>query len=376
MRLDDKTTTGADTGSDRPAEIGRLSWRFVLSLLLLPLAVSVSHSAEGQWGVFELLDRQILPGERAKFSFITEDSFAASFLNMPVFVTRGARSGPTLCVTAGIHGDEINGIEIARRVFAEIDAKKLSGTLIVLPSINAEGFRTGSRTLSDRRDLNRAFPGKSHGSVAAIIADGVFSRVLMRCDAVVDLHTASNNRANLPQIRADLTNPAIKDLAVHFGVGIIVNGPGPIGSLRRAVADAGIPVIIYEAGEPLRFQEHEIERGVSGVLNIIGYLQMIDGHDVETPDNRIYERSRWLRASPGQSGFFFPVAVLGDKISEGDLLGRIVDPISDEVYEVRSGLKGQIVGMAVSQPVLSGYALYHVAWKSQTAGPDQTAPGN
>jgi len=186
--------------------------------------------------------------------------------------------------------------------------------------------------------------------------------VLSHCDALVDLHTASNQRANLPQIRADLSDPEIRDLAIHFGLGIVVGGTGPNGSLRREAAKAGIPAIIYEAGEPFRFQEDEIERGVRGVKNIMAHLDMIDGADREIPDTRVYERSRWVRTAVGNGGFFFPTAKLGDVVRTGDSLGRIVDPLTDAVFEVISPMSGEIIGMAVARPVLSGFALFNLAW--------------
>ncbi len=310
----------------------------------------------------QLLGREIAPGMRSKFAFIPDRSFEASYLNMPVFVARGLTPGPTLCLTAGIHGDELNGVEIARRVFAQIDPQELRGALITLPAINAQGVRAGNRYLSDGRDLNRAFPGRAGGSVAALIAHAIFTKVLSHCDALIDLHTASNQRANLPQIRADLSDPAIWELAVHFGIGIVVGGSGPDGSLRREAAKSGIPAIIYEAGEPNRFQEDEIERGVNGVKSVMAYLEMTDEADREIPDARIYERSRWIRTALGNGGFFFPTATLGDTVRIGDSLGKIVDPYTDASFEVISPLAGEIIGMAVSQPVLSGYALFHLAW--------------
>lgn len=314
------------------------------------------------WGALALLDRQIEPGTTRRMAFTRDESFAASYLNTPVFVARGAERGPTLCLTAGVHGDELNGVEVARRAFAQVDPKKLHGTLIALPAINAHGVRTGNRYLADRRDLNRAFPGSTGGSVARLIAHGVFSRVLIHCDAVVDLHTASNQRANLPQIRADISDPAIRDLAVHFGLGIVIGGAGPDGSLRREVAKAGIPAIIYEAGEPDRFQEDEIERGVRGVESVMAYLDMILSEEMEIPEARIYERSRWVRAEVNASGFFFPTAELGDVIEVGDPLGSIIDPLTDDTIEIISPLAGEVIGMAVPQPVLPGYALFHLAW--------------
>jgi len=311
---------------------------------------------------FQLLGREIAPGTRSKFAFIPDRSFEASYLNMPVFVVRGLTPGPTLCLTAGVHGDELNGVEVARRAFAQIDPKDLRGTLIALPAINAEGVRSGNRYLPDRRDLNRAFPGRSGSSVAGLIAHAVFTRVLSHCDALVDLHTASNQRTNLPQIRADLSVPEIRELAIHFGLGIIVAGSGPDGSLRREAAKAGIPAIIYEAGEPFRFQEDEIERGVQGVENVMAYLDMTEEIDREIPGNRIYERSRWVRVAVGNGGFFFPTAELGEDVRTGDSLGNVIDPLTDASFEVISPIEGEIIGMAVPQPVLSGYALFHLAW--------------
>ena len=295
-------------------------------------------------------------------AFAEEETFATSFLNMAVFAARGKQRGPRLCLTAGVHGDELNGVEVARRSFAAADPKALRGTLIALPTINAHGVRTKSRYLSDRRDLNRAFPGSTGGSVARLIAYAVFSEVLVDCDAVIDLHTASNQRANLPQIRADIADPAIRDLAIHFGVGIVVAGAGPDGSLRREAARAGIPAIIYEAGEPDRFQPEEIDKGVQGVRSVMVHLGMISGEELEVPAARIYERSQWVRTPVDASGFFFPTAGLGDVVEVGQVLGTIIDPWTDESAQVTSTLGGEIIGMAVPQPVLPGYALFHLAW--------------
>ncbi len=335
-----------------------------LAALLVALAtVSVAEDNESDaWDSLVLLEREIDVGTKSRFSFAPDRSFESSYLNMPVFVTRGQVPGPTLCVTAGVHGDELNGVEIARRAFARSDPSTLRGTLIALPAINAAGVRTGNRYLSDRRDLNRAFPGRATGSVASLIAHEVFSDVLRFCDAVVDLHTASNKRSNLPQIRADISNAAMRELAIHFGIGIVIAGAGPDGSLRREAAKSGIPAIIYEAGEPHRFQLPEIERGVEGVENLMAYLDMIDREEREIPDARIYEKSRWVRTARGNAGFFFPSVELGEVVKKGTLLGNIIDPLTDETYDVASPAAGEVIGMALPQPVLSGYALVHLAW--------------
>lgn len=331
-----------------------------LGLVGITAALVSEDSAAEDWGALELVGREIQPGDKLKFPLIPDRSFEGSYLNMPVFAARGARPGASLCVTAGVHGDEMNGIEIARRVFAQTDPKKLAGTLIVLPAINAEGFRTGSRYLTDRRDLNRAFPGNPDGSVASVIANAVFKHLVSHCNALVDLHTGSNRRTNVPQIRVDLANEEAAELAKHFGVGYIVNGGGPKKSLRREAMDAGILAIIYEAGEPLRFQPEEIARGTQGVVNVMAYLDMIESPESEVPESNIYRRGRWVRVGRRQGGFFFPEKGLGDEVSTGDVLGYVVDPLTDERHEIVAPFEGDIIGMAVPQVVLTGYGVFHL----------------
>jgi predicted deacylase len=342
----------------------RLTAAFFSALFLLTMG---SANAEGTataeaWGPITVVGRTVEPGTSSRFSFAEKPSFRGWYLNSPVFVARGSTAGPTLCLTAGIHGDELNGVEVARRAFSLTDATQLKGTLIAVPAINAEGVRTGSRYLSDRRDLNRAFPGKEGGSIASLIAWAVTSYVLPHCDFVIDLHTGSDSRANVPQIRADLDNDAVRGLAMHFGHGIVVGGAGPDGSWRREAVKAGVPAIIYEAGEPLRFEPDEIAHGVEGVRSVMAYLEMIDAPVHAVAEDQVYTRSTWLRAGLDQSGFFFPLVALGDQVEKGDLLGRIVDPITDFEHEIRAPMGGKLIGMAVSRPVLSGYGLFHLAW--------------
>ena len=333
-----------------------------LPTLLSGAVLAAETPAEQVWGPITVVGRTVEPGSSSRFSFAEKPSFRAWYLSAPIFVARGVLPGPTLCLTAGIHGDELNGVEVARRSFAITDPKRLSGTLIAVPAINAEGVRTGSRYLSDRRDLNRAFPGRVGGSIASLIAYAVTTAILPHCDFVIDLHTGSDQRANVPQIRADLGDEQIRALATHFGHGIIVGGEGPEGSWRREAVKAGVPAIIYEAGGPLRFEPEEIENGTDGVLSVMAYLEMIDAPEHVIPADRVYTKSTWLRAGLDQNGFFFPVAKLGDKVQKGDLLGRVVDPLTDIEYETLAPRSGTLIGMAVSRPVLNGYGLFHIAW--------------
>ena len=205
-RMADSTGSGMFTPNFRITGIA-----IVMVLALVPPQQAVTAET-GTWTSLRLASHEIAPGTSSRFALIPDRSFEASYLNSPVFVARGASPGPTLCLTAGVHGDELNGVEVARRSFAETDPKALKGTLIALPAINAEGVRTGNRYMSDRRDLNRAFPGTKGGSVASLISHAIFSELVEHCEALIDLHTASNNRSNLPQIRADLDDPAILKL--------------------------------------------------------------------------------------------------------------------------------------------------------------------
>jgi uncharacterized protein len=329
-----------------------------LALVAL-LALFPGPAPAGDWDAVEIAHERIAPGELRRFTYQGKRSFEGSFIDFPVFVARGATPGPKLCVTSGIHGDEVNSVEIARRVFAAVKPEELSGTLVVLPSINTLGFRTRERNMVDRRDLNRAFPGSPNGSVASIVAHAVFNGVILDCDYLVDLHTGSNLRTNYPQIRVDEDDPRALQLAHWFGVGLIVTGAGPKGSLRREAAGRGIPAIIYEAGPPYVFLEAEIELGVEGVRNVMARLDMTADPPSESVSEVLVD-SRWLRVPPGRGGIYLPSVRLGDSVTEGQLLATIADPVSDQVHELHAEIGGVIIGMALPQVVLSGYALFHV----------------
>lgn len=328
-------------------------------LLTLALATAAISAAAEEWPPLHVLGKVVVPGQTLTLSLLASESFMGAALPTPVLVTRGARPGPSLCLTAGIHGDEVNGVEIVRQVVEKVDPVKLSGTVIAVPIVNLHGFRRGSRYLPDRRDLNRYFPGNPHGSSASRIAHAFFDGVIRHCDMLVDLHTGSFHRTNVPQVRADLREPKVTELAVAFGAEIVVHSVGTPGTLRRAAVSATIPAITYEAGEPTRFQREEVERGVQGVRSVMRSLEMLDERGSWLRGNqRVYYRSRWVRVDDG--GILRARVSVGDVVAEGEVLGIVIDPLSNERAVVRAPQRGRVIGMAVDQIVIPGYAAFHI----------------
>ncbi|HEY8123414.1 MAG TPA: succinylglutamate desuccinylase/aspartoacylase family protein [Myxococcota bacterium] len=336
-----------------------------------PQPVTVTST---QWDEVVLLGRRIAPGDKRRLFLRTSESFSGSDSELPVLVTRGATPGPTVCLIAGVHGDELNGIEIVRKVVEGLTPRRLSGMVIAVPVANLHGFRRSSRYLPDRRDLNRFFPGTATGSSASRIANSLWTEAIRHCSSVIDLHTGSFHRTNLPQVRIDTTDARSLALARGFGSALIIHDPGIDGTLRRAARRAGIGAITYEAGEPLRFQEREIARGVEGVRNVLAALGMSDDAPVAgTP--RVYQRTRWVRVDDG--GIFFTRRRLGETVNAGDLLGTVTDPVTNESKRVEAPVRGRIIGMAVPQVVIPGYAAFHLgvdATQPFAANPADDAP--
>ena len=324
---------------------------------LLCAAAGVARAQEA-WPPLELLGETIAPGEKWRLSWVSGETFAGAPVPIPARVARGSQPGPTLCLTAGIHGDELNGIEVVRRVLQEIDPSRLRGTLIGVPIVNLAGFRQASRYLPDRRDLNRHFPGRANGSAAARIAHSFFEQVIRHCEALVDFHTGSFHRSNVPQVRTDATDSGAFELAKAFGIGVVVHAPGEPGTLRRAAGEIGIPAIIYEAGEPMRFQPDEVAEGVRGVLELLSRKGMLASGPRRGNRQEIYYRARWVRVNDG--GILLSSVDLGDTVKVGDELGSVTDPISSDRSVVRSPYDGRVLGMALNQVVIPGFAAFHI----------------
>lgn len=289
---------------------------------------------------------------------------------MPVHVIRGKREGPTLFVCAALHGDEINGVEVIRRLIHRPAIRRLRGTLIAVPIVNTHGFINQSRYLPDRRDLNRVFPGSDHGSLAARVAHQFMQEIASQCSHGIDLHTAAVHRENLPQIRADLSRSGNAAMARAFGAPVILDASLREGSIREALQEHDIDIIVYEAGEALRFNELAIRAGVRGVLSVMHEIGMLAGrrhHKVEPMVARSYS---WVRAP--QSGIMRLQVPLGARVGKGQVIGAIADPFGQNEAEIRAHATGIVIGRTNLPLVNEGEAIIHIARFTDTDSAEET----
>ena len=305
-------------------------------------------------------DVTIEPSQRRYVDLPLPPLYTHTSVEMPVHVINGRHAGPVMFVTSAIHGDEINGIEIIRRLLATKALSRMSGTLITVPVVNVYGFVSQSRYLPDRRDLNRSFPGSERGSMAARLADTLMSEIVEKCTHGIDLHTAAEGRANLPQIRVDLqANPELLELAEAFGPPILVDSSTRDGTLRSAVGN--LPMLLYEAGEALRFDELAIRAGLKGILRVMRHLNMLPAGKLSERKSKpwLANNSVWMRAP--QSGILRSRIPLGGIVEKGVVLGYISDPFGEAEQAVISDAAGVLIGITKLPLVHEGEALYHVA---------------
>ena len=329
------------------------------------------HRARALRNAFEIGTERVAPGARRLVVLPVSKLSNHTAVTLPVHVLHGTRPGPTMFVSAAIHGDELNGVEIIRRVLRRLQPGAIAGTLLAIPVVNAYGFIGRSRYLPDRRDLNRAFPGSPVGSLAARLAHLFLNEVVRRCQLGIDLHTAAVHRVNLPQIRADFSRrPRCRALAEAFGAPVALESPERTGSLRRAARELGCDVLVYEAGEGLRFDEFAITAGVDGIADVMlktGMLELPDG--VELPARAMIRQpvfanaSTWVRAPDG--GIFRTVRSIGNAVAEGETIGYVANPYEDLEIAITSPRRGIIVGSTTLPVVNMGDALFHVAWSAQ-----------
>jgi predicted deacylase len=304
----------------------------------------------------------ITRGMRATIDLPLPKLYTYTRMTMPVQVVRGKREGPRLFVSATIHGDELNGVEIIRRLLKHKALNRLSGTLIAVPIVNVYGVIHHSRYMPDRRDLNRAFPGSERGSMASQVAHLFMHEIVANATHGIDLHTGTLHRCNLPQIRANLDGLETSRLAKVFDVPVLLNSNIRDGSLREAVAERGIPMLLYEAGEALRFDEVSIRAGLRGIINVMRELGMLAKTRTRRryiPEPYVARASTWLRAP--KSGILRTIAPLGAHVKKGEVISIISDPFGDTEHEVHAELGGIVIGRTTIPLIHQGEAVYHVA---------------
>lgn len=311
--------------------------------------------------VFKIDGVEVKRGHRVRINIDMGSIYDFTDVKMPLEVIRGKKDGPTLFICSTIHGDEINGIEIARRLLSHSALKNICGTLIVIPIVNIFGFNDRSRYLPDRRDLNRCFPGLKNGSLTSQLAYKFMQEIVMKSDFGIDLHTGAFHRCNHPQIRADISNEQTFELAKAFGAPVLIDSDLRDGSLRAAASQMNMPIILFEAGEALRFDEENIKIGVEGILNVMGKIDMIKRVSKKPAGKKIFvaRSSSWVRAP--RSGIHIPHQALGKIVKKGDVLGEVSNPFSDHKIIVKAHENGVIIGMSKLPLVNKGDALFHIA---------------
>lgn len=310
---------------------------------------------------FAIAGTVVAPGTRARVELVGARQLSLEDTPLPVHVIHGQADGPRLFVSGAIHGDELIGVEVIRRLLTMKAVNHCAGTLVAVPVVNVHGFRLHSRYLPDRRDLNRAFPGTAGGSLAARLAHRFTEEIVRRCTHGIDIHTGAWHRDNLPQVRADLSDPETERLARAFGVPVIIDARVRDGSLRETAATHGVKMLLFEGGEALRLDEVVIRSAVRGVLGVMAALGMLPGrHRVRSAAHPyVSGGSRWVRAPV--SGLMRMRVRLGQHVRKDQVVGYLVDPDGAQRVEVRSHLAGVVIGLTRLPVLLEGDAVAHLA---------------
>ncbi|HEX9880907.1 MAG TPA: succinylglutamate desuccinylase/aspartoacylase family protein [Hyphomicrobium sp.] len=314
----------------------------------------------------------VKPGERQLVDLPISKLSNHAPVTLPVHVLHGPKPGPTMFVSAAIHGDELNGVEIIRRLLRTLDPQSICGTLLCVPVVNVFGFISRSRYLPDRRDLNRSFPGAAGGSLAARLAHLFLTEIVKRSQIGIDLHTAAIHRINLPQIRCVFRKrPRCQELGIAFGADVMLESPERPGSLREAARAAGVDVLSYEGGEGLRFDEFAIRAGVEGITGVmlqVGMLELAETVELPASDRRmpvLINASSWVRSPEG--GVFRTTKRIGDTVDVEEVVGHVANPYEDIAVEVRSTRRGIIIGRTTLPIVNMGDALLNIGWSEEVA---------
>lgn len=310
--------------------------------------------------IIEIAKETIAPGQLRRFELPVTRLATKTLVSLPVTVVNGVEPGHTLWLSAAIHGDELNGVEIIAQILGRINPQKLKGTIIAVSIVNVFGFIEQSRYLPDRRDLNRSFPGSENGSLTSRLANLFMREIVERSDFGIDLHTAAVHRINLPQIRANLEDETTYNCAKAFGAPLMMQSSTRDGSLRHAATKKGIPVLLYEAGEALRLNPLAIKVGISGVLGVMKHLEMYQDDLVPSIGHSLRaKKSKWIRASYG--GIFHLLVYLGDKVSRRQELGYITNAFGERRIPIRASVEGIVISHIQNPLVNQGDAIILIA---------------
>ncbi len=320
------------------------------------MARALERRDVGDWG-----DARIAPGERRSLELRVSESYAGANLTIPLHVWRAPEPGPTVFVTAAVHGDELNGVGAVRRLILDDLFELRRGSLILVPVVNIFGFERHSRYLPDRRDLNRSFPGSPEGSLAARLAHVVFTEIVGRADYGIDLHTAAVRRTNFPNVRANMRDERVSSLAMMFGAELNVHGGGPKGSFRRTACAAGVPTIILEAGEVWKVEPAVMDYTIRGVWNVLANLEMIDGPAIMAERQTWADRTTWVRARRG--GFLRFHVAPGDVVEERQPVATSSSLVGGDHDVVTAPVAGVVLGMSTIPAAAPGDPVCHIAFR-------------
>ncbi|MBX2945984.1 MAG: succinylglutamate desuccinylase/aspartoacylase family protein [Cyclobacteriaceae bacterium] len=308
--------------------------------------------------VVHIAGHEIRAGEFKEIKINIAKLPSQTLIDTPMYVSRGMEDGPVLALMAGMHGDEINGLEIVRRILDGGLHQPKRGTLVCMPIINVYGFLNFSRDVPDGKDVNRSFPGSRNGSLASRVAYHVTHDVIPFIDYGVDFHTGGAMRTNYPQVRAVLNNDKNMALANAFHAPFTLDAPFRPSSLRKEASKKGKNIIVYEGGESLRFDQQAIEEGIAGTLRLMHHLKMIDWAPDPKEENRIIWSSTWVRAK--HAGLFHANVQSGQLVNKGEWVGTITDPFGLFKEKVVAPEKAYVIGLNNIPVVNAGDALMHL----------------
>jgi predicted deacylase len=317
----------------------------------------LSTDAKPDIGLWE--NTEIKPGSKKRIRLEVGESYTGLSVRLPIMVWRAKEPGPTVFISSAVHGDEINGTGTIRALINDGDFHLKKGALVLLPVVNIMGFERHTRYMPDRRDLNRAFPGSKTGNLTARLAYLLSSEIIPRCDYGIDLHTAALRRTNFPNVRADMSNPACREMAQAFGCSVIVDSKGPEGSFRKCATSSGCPTIILEAGEVWKVERMYLETALRGIHNCLSHLGMVDTPMEVAPDTRVVKSTQWVRAGAG--GFLQFHVSPGEFVQQDQLIATNAGLLGREQEQILSPHSGVVIGMSTMPAVAPGDPIAHIA---------------